>query len=158
MVVLLDLRARGQSDVTSVERGGVFGDLRLSRFLQSGKEESQGGWCVVSSFLSLSLSLSLSHLEFWSAECRLPSFDLASLSRNLSFISFFSSDRTKLGFLCFLPWRARVSRKFSFTYFDFLTNFIDILLCADPMSRNPFFSILKKVSAPIASGECSRGR
>ena len=44
----------------------------------------------------------LSQLVFWSADCRLPSFDLSSLSRNLSFISFFSSVRIKFGFLCFL--------------------------------------------------------
>ena len=43
MVGLLDLRIRGQSDVTGVERRGVFGDLRVSRFLQSGEEESQCG-------------------------------------------------------------------------------------------------------------------
>ena len=35
------IRARGQSDVTSAERREVFGDLRLSRFLQSGEEENQ---------------------------------------------------------------------------------------------------------------------
>ena len=51
--------------------------------------------------LSVCLSVCLSHLEFWSADCRLPFFLSAPLSRNLSFISFFSSDRIKLGFLCF---------------------------------------------------------
>ena len=50
VVGLLDLHTRGQSDVTSAERRGVFVDLRLSRFLQSGEEESQRGWCMVSSF------------------------------------------------------------------------------------------------------------
>ena len=45
-----------------------------------------------------------------------------------------------------------ISRKITFNYFYFLTNFIDISLSAD------LFSILKKVSAPITSGECSRGR
>ena len=49
---LLDLGTHDQSDVTSAERRGAFGDLRLSCFLQSGEEESQ-------SPLSLSLSLSL---------------------------------------------------------------------------------------------------
>ena len=34
-VGLLDLHACDQSDVTSVERRRVFGDLRLSHFLQS---------------------------------------------------------------------------------------------------------------------------
>ena len=54
--------------------------------------------------------LSLFHLEFWSADCRLPSFLSAPLSRNLSFISFFSSDRIRL-FFCFL---------FCFVFFCFL--------------------------------------
>ena len=39
MIGLLDSRARGQSDVTSAEKIGVFDDLQLSRFLQSGEEE-----------------------------------------------------------------------------------------------------------------------
>ena len=43
MVGLLDLRVRSQSDVMGAERRGVFGDLRDSRFLQSGKEEGQCG-------------------------------------------------------------------------------------------------------------------
>ena len=42
VVGLLDLRTRSQSDVMSVERRGMFGDLPLSRFLQS-EEESQYG-------------------------------------------------------------------------------------------------------------------
>ena len=41
MVGLLDFRARGRSDVTSAERRGVFSDLRLSSFFQSGKKEGQ---------------------------------------------------------------------------------------------------------------------
>ena len=103
MVGLLDLRTRGQSDVTSAERRGVFGDLRLSRFLQSGKEKSQYGWCVVSSFAYLPLSLSLSLSQRWSSSLRSSFFFFWStpLSRNLSFIVFLSSDRIKLGFLCF---------------------------------------------------------
>ena len=60
VVGLLDLRVRGQSDVTGAERRGVFGDLRVSHFLQSGEEEGQGGWCVVSSFASISLSFNWS--------------------------------------------------------------------------------------------------
>ena len=42
VVGLLDLRAHGQSDVSSAERRGVFGDLQVSRFLQ-GEEESLCG-------------------------------------------------------------------------------------------------------------------
>ena len=43
MIGVFDLCVHGQSDVTSAERRGVFGDLQLSRFLQSGEEESQCG-------------------------------------------------------------------------------------------------------------------
>ena len=69
MVGLLDLRARGQLDVTSAERRKVFDDLRLSRLLQSGEEERQCGWCMVFD-ASLSLSLSLSHTQNWSSSLR----------------------------------------------------------------------------------------
>ena len=58
-------------------------------------------WFRVSSLslsLSISLSVSQSQLEFWSADYRLPSFDL---SRNLSFMLFFSSNRIRLDFICF---------------------------------------------------------
>ena len=143
MVGLLDLRARGQSDVLSAERGGAFGDLRLSRFLQSGEEECQCSWCVVSSFTSLSFflragvsSLLVSSAFFWS----LP------LSRNLFLISFFSSDQIKLSFLCFLPGSSWIDRKITSNYFYFLTNVIDISLCADPMRRSPFFHFEESLS------------
>ena len=96
---IIDLHARAQSDVTSAERK-VFGDLRLSRFLQSGEEKSQCRLCVVSSFASLSLSLS--ELEFQVCRCHLPSFDLAPLSRNLSFIVFFVFQSDQIGFSLFV--------------------------------------------------------
>ena len=67
VVGLLDLRVRGQSDDIGAERRGVFGDLRISRLLQSGEEESQCGWCVfrvsplsLCDCLSVCLSLSWS--------------------------------------------------------------------------------------------------
>ena len=115
-----------------------------------------------------SLSLSHSELEFWSAERRLPSFDL-SRRREICLLYHFSlligSDWV---FFVFLPQRSRIGRKITFNYyffiflfvyyFLFLTNFVNISLCADPMRRNPFFSILMKVSAPITSGERSHGR
>ena len=59
VVGLLDLRVRGQSDITGAERRGVFGDLRLNRFLHSEEKEGQCAWCVVSSFASVSISFSL---------------------------------------------------------------------------------------------------
>ena len=80
-------------------------------------------------------------------------FCSAPLSRNLSFISLFSSDQIKLGFFVFLLRRLRIGWKITFNYFYFLTNFIDISLCAE----TPFF-LLKIVSAPITSGEYSRRR
>ena len=49
---------RTRSDVTVAERRGMYGDLRVSLSLQSGEEESQCEWCVVSIFAPLSLSLS----------------------------------------------------------------------------------------------------
>ena len=56
VVGLLNLCICRQSDITGMEMRGVFGDLLVSRFLQSGEEENQCGWCVVLSFTSLSLS------------------------------------------------------------------------------------------------------
>ena len=152
MVWLLDLRERGQSNVTNVE--WRFGDLRLCQFLQSGEEESQSGSCMVSSFacfsppLFLSLSLSLS-LRVGVQVCgrRLPSFDLSSLSWNLSFIAFISSNRIKLCFLCFLPRRSRIGRRITFNYFNsFLINVINVSLCADPMRRSLFFHFEESLS------------
>ena len=65
---------------------------------------------------------------------------------------------SNLVFLVFYCEGHGSAEKLLWIIFIFLTNFIDNSLCADPMRRNPFFSILKKVSAPITSGECSRGR
>ena len=51
---MLDSLILTQSDVTGAERRGVFGDLLVSRFLQSREEESQYGGCMVLSFASVS--------------------------------------------------------------------------------------------------------
>ena len=125
--------------------------------LLSKRRRGKSIWVMRGFEFRLSLSLSLSELEFLVCGCRLPSFDLAPLLRNLSFIAFLSSDQIKRGFLCFLPQRSWTGRKITFNCFYFLTNFIAISLYADPMRRSPF-SILKKVSAPITFGECSRRR
>ena len=105
--------------------------------------------------LSLCLSLSvgapvceLSPAFFWSGPA---------VEKFVFYIIFlFWSDQ--IGFSLFLPRRLRIGRKITFDYFYFLTNFIGISLCAYPMRRNPFFFILKKVSAMVTSGECSHGR
>ena len=153
MVGLLDWHARGQSDVTSAERRRVFGNLRLRRFLQSWEEERQYGWYVVS---SLPPHLRAGVLV---CGCRFPSFVLTLLSRNLSFIAFLSSHRIKLGFslFCFYREGHRLPEKLHLVIFIFWlissTFRYALILCAETP-----FSILKKVSAPITSGECSRGR
>ena len=114
-----------------VKRGeGWFGDLQLSCLLQSEEEESQCGWCVVSSFASLTLRVGVLVCGF---------FDLAPLSRNLSFIAFLSSGWIKLGFLCFLLQRPCIGQKITFNYFLFFDKFHRHMLCADPMCRSPFF-------------------
>ena len=152
MVGLFDLRACSPSDVTSAERKGVFGDLRLSRFLQSGKEESQCGWCVVLSFVRppLSLRVGVSSLLVSSAF-----FWTAPLSRNLSFIAFFSSDRINWVFFVFYREGHGLAEKLLliiFILWKISSTFrYALILCAEAP-----FSILKKVSVPITSGECSR--
>ena len=132
MVGLLDLRACGQSNVTSTERRGVFGDLRLSCFLQGRGEESQCEWCGVSSFAPPPLFFRAGVLVCWSSAFFL-------MSRNLSFISFFSSDRIRLGFLCFLLRSLRIGRKITFNHFYFWqispTFRYALILCAE----TPFY-------------------
>ena len=141
VVVLLDLRVR-------VRRGeGCSVIYELVTFFK--EEEDQCGWCVVSIFASVCLSVCLSappsQLKFWLADRCLPSFDLFPLSRNLFLISL-----GILGFLCFfffcffLLRRSHIDRKITFNYFYFLTNFIDISLCADAMRRNHFSPFWRK--------------
>ena len=93
--------------------------------------------------LSLSLSLSLS----WSSSLQVSSAFFWSGSAVEKFVFYsvfiFLSDQI---FLCFLPWRSKIVRKITFTYFYFLTNFIDISLCTDPMHRSPFFQFEKSLS------------
>ena len=151
MVGLLDLRVLGQSDVTVVERRGVFGDLRVSRFLQSGEEEGQCGWCMPSSFASVSVSLS------WSSGLQTVVCLLMICSADEKFVFYivflFWSDQIAIGsdregdglaekllLIIFIFWQ--ISSTFCYA----------LILCAE----HPF-SILKKVSAPITSTKCSRG-
>ena len=137
------------------EERGVWWSMAES--LPSKLRRGKSMWVMCGFEFRFCLSPSFSQLEFWSVDCRLPSFDLFLLLRNLSFISFFSSDQIRLRILCFLPWRSRIGWKITFNYFYFLTNFIDISLCTDPVRRNPFFPFWRKVSALITSSECSRG-
>ena len=149
MVWLLDLGVRGQSDITCAKRKGVFGDLRVNRFLQSGEEESQYGWCVVSSFASVCLSVSWSFglrtvgclLLIW-LRCR----EICLLYR---FSLLIGSDW--VFFVFYREGHGLAEKNTLFLFFDkFHRHYA--------MHRNLFFSILKKVSAPITSGECSHGR
>ena len=151
----MDLRVRSPSDVTGAEMRGVFGDLQVSCFLQSREEEGQWGWCVVSSFASLFLSVGVLCLLVSSAI-----FWYVPTVKKCVFYIVFLLWSDQIGFSMFLlPRRSRIGRKFllTFFFFFFFTNFIDISLCDDPMRRTLFFFILKKVSAPITSGEFSRG-
>ena len=129
-----------QSDVTGAERRGVFNDLRVSQvscFLQSREEEGRCGWCVVSSFASLSLSFS--QVGFWSADL----FICPAVKKFVFYIVFlFWSDQ--IGFSLFLPWRSRIGRKITFNYFYTLRNLIDISLYAEPMHRNHFSPVWRK--------------
>ena len=140
MVGLLDLRARGQSDVTSEERRGIFGDLRLSRFLQSGEEENQCGWCMVSIFPNLSLYISIS--QSWSSSLRISFAFFSSGSAVEKFVFYsvfvFRSDHIEFPLFFYRESHGLVE-KLLLVIFIFLTKFIDISLCADPMRRNPFF-------------------
>ena len=93
-------------------------------------------------------------------ECRPPSFFLSPLSRNLFFYSVFLFWSDQLGFIVFcffLPRMSLIGRKIIliiYTFWQISSTFPDaLILCAETS-----FSILKKVSAPITSGECSRGR
>ena len=150
MVRLLDLHTCGQSDVTSAERSEVFGDLRLRCFLQS-------RWCVVLSFVSLSLSPSFSVLEFLVCRCHLPSFDLALLSRNLSFIAFISSEQINWVFFgVFYHEGHGLAKKLLLIIFIFWQISSTFRYALILWTEAPF-SILKKVPAPITSGECSCG-
>ena len=56
--------------------------------------------------------------------------------------------RSNWVFFVFLPQRSWIGWKITINYFYFLTNFI---------AQKLLFSILKKILAPITSGECSRG-
>ena len=151
MVGLLDARACSQSDVASVEKRGVFGDLQLSCFLQSREEKSQCGWCVVSSFASLFLragvsSLLVSSVFFWSGsgvkKVLLYCFSLLIRSNWVFFVFYGEGHRLaqKLLLIIFIFWQ--ISSTFRYA----------LILCTEVP-----FTILKKVSASITSGECSRG-
>ena len=146
VVGLLDLHACGQSDVTSAKRRGclVIYGLVASFNAEKRKVNVSDAWFRVPP-LSLYLSVRVGVLV---SGCRPPSFDLAPLSRNLSFIAFFVFRSDQIGFslLFFLPRKSRTDRKIIFNDFYFLTNFIDISLCADPMRRNPFFLFEESLS------------
>ena len=139
---MLDLHAHSLSDVMSAERRGVFGDLWLSRFLQSGEDESQCGWCVVLSFAYLSPSQSwssslwVSFAFFWSG----------SAVKKLVFYCVFIFQLDQIKFFLFFTVKVMDWPQNTFNHFYFLTNFIDISLCADPMHRSPIFHFEESLS------------
>ena len=134
------------------EMRGVFGDLRVSHFLQSREEECQCGWCMVLSFASVSLCLSVCLSLSWSLLVSSAFFWSVSAVEKFVFYIVFLFWLDQIGFslffflfLFFLPRRSRIGRKITFNYFFFfLSNFIDILLFADPVRRNPFSPFWRK--------------
>ena len=152
---LLDLRVRSQSDFTGEEKRGFFGDLRVSRFLQSEEEEGQCGWCVVSSFASVSLSLSFGVLV-----CRpSPAFfwSVPAVEKFVFYIVFlFWSDQ--IGFSLFFTAKVMDWPKNYFQLFLFFDQFHRHFAMRWSYAQTLLFSIWKKVLVPITSGECFRGR
>ena len=134
------------------------GCLVIYRLIASFKEEKRKVNVDDAGFRISPSSLSLSQLEFLSADCHLPSFDLAPLSRNLSFILFSSSDQIKFGFLGFFTAKVTDCPKNYFYLFLFFDKFNRHFAMRWSYVQKPLFSILKKVSAPITSTEYSRGR
>ena len=147
--------------VRTWEGCSVIYELAASFKAEKRKVNVSDAWFRVSPLsVCLSVYLSLS----WSSEsvgvvCLLL---ISARCRKICLLYRFSflieSDGVFLVLVFFLPRRPRIGWKITYNYFYFLTYFIDISLCSDPMRRNPPFSILKKVSEPITSGECSRGR
>ena len=160
---MLDLRPRGQSDVTSAERRGVIYGLVTSFKAEKRKVNVDDAWFRVSP-LSLSLSLSL---RVWSSSLRVSSvfFWSSSAVEKFVFFSVFLFWSDQLGFLLFFFFfffffysegHGLVEKLLLiiFIFWQISSTFRYALnLCAEAL-----FSILKKVSAPITSGECFRAR
>ena len=87
-------------------------DLVASFKAEKSKVYVGDAWFRVSP-ISVSFFLSLPLSQSWSSGLRV-SFVFFPLSIGLSLKAFLSSDRIKLGFLCFLPPRSRIGRKITF--------------------------------------------
>ena len=102
------------------------------------------------------LCLSLIQLEFWSADCLLPSFDLLSCWEIGLLYHFSLLIRSDWIFFVFYHEGHRLAEKLLliiFIFWQISSTFHNaLILCTETP-----FSILKKVSAPITSDECSRG-
>ena len=156
VVGLLDLREWGQSYVTSAERRGVIYNLVASfkakkRWVMSGFEfhpPSLSPFIYPPLSIYLCLSVRVSFAFLWSD----------SAVEKFVFYSVFVFRSNQIEFSLFLyregyGW----AEKLLLTIFIFWTissifRYV-LVLCAKAA-----FSILKKVSAPITLGECSRGR
>ena len=96
--------------------------------------------------VSLSVSLSLCRSRSFLFVGVVSLLFICSAVKKFVFYSVFLFWSDQLGFLCFLPRRSRIGRKITFNCFYFLTNFIDISLCADPIHRRSFFHFEESLS------------
>ena len=147
---LLDLRVRGQSDVTGAERRegcSVIYDLVASFKAEKRKVNVGDAWFRVS-LLSLSLSFSAGVLV------RGPSsafFWFVSAVEKFVFYIFFLFWSDQIGFSLFLTTKVTDWPKNYFQLF-FFNKFNWHLAMRWSYAQKPLFFIWKKVSAPITSG------
>ena len=116
----------------------VIYDLVASFKAEKRKVNVGDAWFRVSP-LSLSLSLSLS--QSWSSGLwvSFAFFWSGSAVEKFVFYSVFVFRSDQIGFSLFFTLKVTNWPKNTFNYFSFLTYFIDISLCADPIRRSHFF-------------------
>ena len=135
------------------EKKGVW--LFMAYSLSSKRRTGMSKWVMRAfkfrPYLSLSLSLSLFLRVGVDVVCLLLIWPAV-----VYIVFLFRWDQIVFCFFCFLPRRSRIGRKMTFNYVYFLTNFIDISLCADPVRRNPFFHFEESVSTDdILGASCN---
>ena len=118
----------------------VICDLVASFKAEKRKVNVGDAWFRVSP-LSLSQSWSFESVDVVGLLLIRPLFQEICLLYHFSFLI-----RSNSVFFVFLLQRSWIDKKITFNYCYFLTNFIYILLCADPMRRNPFLHFEESLS------------